>query len=149
MNTDIIRENIIKARKKLSMSQEMMAEKIGISRTAYANIESGRTCLINKNLCKIANIIDIPEIKLFADITNYSQKDEQENIYNDRIIEYQDKISLYENQFLKIKNDKDKEIRILKNDIKRLEALCKTQEKVIEFQDSKIKDLQKAEIKCK
>ncbi|MBO8456055.1 MAG: helix-turn-helix transcriptional regulator [Bacteroidetes bacterium] len=59
MNTDSAKGNILKHRKEAGLSQEEMAEKIGISRTAYRNIETGKTRLISRNAEKMASILGI------------------------------------------------------------------------------------------
>ncbi len=59
MNTDSAKGNILKRRKEAGLSQEEMAEKIGISRTAYRNIETGKTRLISRNAEKMASILGI------------------------------------------------------------------------------------------
>lgn len=59
MNTDSAKGNILKRRKEAGLSQEEMAEKIGISRTAYRNIETGKTRLISRTAEKMASILGI------------------------------------------------------------------------------------------
>ncbi len=54
MNKDSIHLNIRKARERAGLSQEELAFKIGISRQAYYNIESGHTNLLNDKLERIA-----------------------------------------------------------------------------------------------
>ncbi len=58
MNT--IQYNIRKARLYSGLSQEKLAARIGISRQAYYNIESGRTRLIHKKLELIARECGVP-----------------------------------------------------------------------------------------
>ena len=56
-NTD--KENIIRNRKVLRLSQQDVAESIGLSRTAYRNIEKGDTKLLSENLNKIADALGV------------------------------------------------------------------------------------------
>lgn len=54
MNNKELKINLVKARESLHLTQEEMAQKIGISRQAYINLEHGKTQLLNKQLPKIA-----------------------------------------------------------------------------------------------
>ena len=51
-----IKENICKARKKSGLTQEVMANHLGISLTAYRDLEKGSTSMFNSNIPKIAEI---------------------------------------------------------------------------------------------
>lgn len=55
MNNKTIKTNIQHAREMASLSQEEMADKLGISRQSYMRIESGETTLIHKQLQEIAD----------------------------------------------------------------------------------------------
>ncbi len=59
MDKNSVKENLLKMRSRLGLSQEAMAEKLGISRTAYRNIETGKTKLISNHADKIASILGI------------------------------------------------------------------------------------------
>ena len=54
MDKTSIHLNIRKARLRSGLSQEALASRIGISRQAYYNIESGHTNLLNSKLENIA-----------------------------------------------------------------------------------------------
>lgn len=71
MNTDSAKGNILKRRKEAGLSQEEMAEKIGISRTAYRNIETGKTRLISRHAENMASILGVStEELLFGNSRN-------------------------------------------------------------------------------
>lgn len=55
-----IKENIRKARKKCGLTQEDMAHELGISITAYRDLEKGPTAIINGNIPKISGITGTP-----------------------------------------------------------------------------------------
>ena len=57
MNNDSIKENIRNIRKSRKMTQEDMAEKLGLSLTAYRDLERGKTTIVNANIFKIAEIL--------------------------------------------------------------------------------------------
>ena len=51
-----IKENISKARKRSGLTQEAMANHLGISLTAYRDLEKGNTSMFNNNIPKIAEV---------------------------------------------------------------------------------------------
>ena len=62
MDNNSVKDNISAIRRRNGLSQEAMAEKMGISRTAYRNIETGSTKLISDSIIKIAEILGtVPE----------------------------------------------------------------------------------------
>lgn len=56
MDNSTIKENIRKIRKSKGLTQEEMADRMGISLTAYRDLEKGATSIMNSNLDKIAEI---------------------------------------------------------------------------------------------
>jgi len=59
MNNDSVKDNIRNFRKNLQVTQSEMADRLGISRTAYRNLENGETRLLNENLGRIAEILNV------------------------------------------------------------------------------------------
>ena len=59
MDNDSVKENIRNFRRNLRVTQSEMADKLGISRTAYRNLENGETRLLNENLGRIAEILNV------------------------------------------------------------------------------------------
>lgn len=55
----LVKDNIRTLRKARNITQEEMALKMGISLTAYRDLEKGRTAIINSNISKIADILEI------------------------------------------------------------------------------------------
>lgn len=64
MDNDSVKYNIRNFRKSHRLTQSEMAERLGISRTAYRNIEAGETKLINDTVGKIAGILEIDTAEL-------------------------------------------------------------------------------------
>lgn len=54
-----IKSNLKKARKERRLTQDEMAEKLGMTRQAYCNMENGKTELVNKKMYKIAEMFDV------------------------------------------------------------------------------------------
>lgn len=95
---------LARRRKELGLSQEYMAEQLGISVTSYRKIESGRTQLVNRRIYDIARILDTtPEKIVFGysspDSRNGMLKEEYdrelENL-SDRNRSLQERISILE-----------------------------------------------------
>ena len=59
MDNNTVKENIIRCRKGMKLSQQDMADRIGMSRTAYRNIERGETKLLSENVSKIAAALGV------------------------------------------------------------------------------------------
>jgi len=57
-------ENIQRIRQEKKISQKEIAEKLGISRTAYANLEKGRTRIVNEHVEKFAEITGVSTAEL-------------------------------------------------------------------------------------
>ena len=55
MDNSSIKENIRRARLMCKMTQEELADILGISLTAYRDLEKGPTAIINANIPKIAD----------------------------------------------------------------------------------------------
>jgi transcriptional regulator with XRE-family HTH domain len=60
MDNSSIKDNIRKIRKARKLTQEEIALQLGISLTAYRDLEKGNTSIINSNLHKIASLLDTP-----------------------------------------------------------------------------------------
>ena len=60
MDNNSIKDNIRKIRKARKLTQEDMAHKLGISLTAYRDLEKGNTAILNGNIPKIASLLDTP-----------------------------------------------------------------------------------------
>ena len=58
MDNKSIKQNIRKIRKSRKLTQEEMAYRLGISLTAYRDLEKGETSVINANLIKVASLLD-------------------------------------------------------------------------------------------
>ena len=60
MDNTTVKDNIRKIRKTRRMTQEEMALRLGISITAYRDLEKGNTSILNSNVYKIADLLDTP-----------------------------------------------------------------------------------------
>ena len=64
MDNISIKDNIRKIRKAHKLTQEEMALRLGISITAYRDLEKGNTSILNGNVVKIAQLLDTPTEEL-------------------------------------------------------------------------------------
>ena len=58
MDNITIKENIRKARKKRNITQEEMADRLGISLTAYRDLEKGGTAVVHGKVIKMAELLE-------------------------------------------------------------------------------------------
>lgn len=58
MDNTSIKKNIRNIRKSRKLTQEEMAYRMGISLTAYRDLEKGETSIVNANLLKVAELLD-------------------------------------------------------------------------------------------
>lgn len=58
MDNNSIKDNIRRIRKSRRMTQEEMAHRLGISLTAYRDLERGNTTVVNGNVMRIADLLD-------------------------------------------------------------------------------------------
>ena len=68
-------KRIKELRKQTGLSQEKFASKIGMDRTYYASIESGKRNVSLKNIEKIASGFDISISQLFIGVGNKKNKE--------------------------------------------------------------------------
>ena len=64
MDEITIKSNIERERERQGISQTEMAERLGIDRNSYRNLEKGPTRIINSNLDKVSDILGVSTEKL-------------------------------------------------------------------------------------
>lgn len=87
MDNNSIKDNIRKIRKSRGITQEEMADMLGISLTAYKDLERGATNVVNNNVLKIAEIVGISA----ETVLGYGQNTDEDKI-NDVRAEYGTKV---------------------------------------------------------
>ncbi len=58
MDNSSIKQNIRNVRKSRKFTQEEMADRMGMSLTAYRDLEKGDTSIVNSNLQKVADLLE-------------------------------------------------------------------------------------------
>lgn len=119
MNNSTIKENLRKIRKERRITQEDMAFRLGISLTAYRDLERGNTSMVNANLIRSAQLLETSteEIVLGYKPAQLSTRklEEMESQYSGRISEL------------------EKEVEYLRKLVNSLEETVTTKNQVIEM----------------
>ena len=96
MDNISIKENICRIRKQLGLTQEETAHRLGISLTAYRDLEKGSTSIINSNIYKMAEITGTSTEELvlgYSPTPNINNVKEMQIEYGNRINSLQARIS--------------------------------------------------------
>lgn len=119
MNNSTIKENLRKIRKERRITQEDMAFRLGISLTAYRDLERGNTSMVNASLIRSAQLLETSteEIVLGYKPAQLSTRklEEMESQYSGRISEL------------------EKEVEYLRKLVNSLEETVTTKNQVIEM----------------
>ena len=129
MDNSTVKENITKIRQAAGMSQSDMADRLGLSRTAYRNLEKGETRLISINVERIAEILDTTTEEL---VLGYKPDGrESSGRLKDICAEFDsEKASMrkeYEKEISRLKE----QIASLHEHIELLKDACKTKDEII------------------
>ena len=88
MDNISVKKNIAGIRIRKGLSQEAAAEKMGISRTAYRNIESGDTRLISDSIGKMAEVFGVSAEEI---LLGYEPVREDSDLLKDMKMRYGEK----------------------------------------------------------
>ena len=132
MDERIFREKLKKARKGMGLSQEAMAEKLGLDRNTYGNIERGKTRLIYDHLGSILEILGISIEDLIAEGRPGPRKDDA--ILSDVCEQYETRLDAAL-----------KENAALRSRISELEDIIRDKSEIISYQKARISSLESPE----
>lgn len=93
MDNSSIKNNICKIRKARKLTQEDMALQLGISLTAYRDLEKGNTSLLSGHIHRIASFLDMPTEEL---VLGYRPSQMENGSLQEVQQEYSGKISILE-----------------------------------------------------
>ena len=119
MDNTSIKENIRKIRKQHKMTQEDMAHLLGISVTAYRDLERGNTSIMNAHVLKIAELLETSTEEV---VLGYRPVQVPGKRLEEIQAEYSDKINALET-----------EIEYLRKLVKSLEEALAAKNQVIEM----------------
>lgn len=128
MDNVSVKKNISRTRENLHITQEEMAEKLGISRNTYRSIEKGQTRLVNEHLDRIASILDISAEEL---VLGYAPERHDQTILGEMQDEYESRLKekdrIHAEQIGKLEST----IRELNEKVRLLEELLNTKNEII------------------
>jgi len=129
MDEITIRENLRRTRVSSGLTQTEMAERIGISVTAYQKIESGRTRILNTNFSKCAEVLGVSLSEL---VNGFVPVRNAKSVIEDVRESYGLKMRVQESGYMNEIQSKDREIGRLKDVIKDKEDTIATQKLLID-----------------
>ncbi len=129
MDNFSIKDNICKFRKRKNMTQEEMANLLGISLTAYRELEKGGTSVMNPNIMNMARLTEATAEEIVlgykpSQIENIDKLHEREEEYSDRIVILERRISDLEKLVASLEEtiaSKNEIISMLKKSLGRVE----------------------------
>ena len=119
MDDSSIKENIKKLRKERKMTQEAIANQLGISTNAYGEIERGSTSIMNAHVLRIAKLLDTSTEEL---VLGYRPIQIPGKKLEEMQAEYSERIDALE-----------KEVEYLRKLVKSLEETIATKTQIIEM----------------
>jgi transcriptional regulator with XRE-family HTH domain len=119
MDNHSIKDNIRRIRKTRKLTQEEVAARLGISLTAYRDLERGTTAIVNGNLGRLAEEFETSTEEL---VLGYKPSQQASRTLEEVKVQYQSRVSLLEKQ------------------VKDLEKLVKTLEETIAFKNEIIEN---------
>lgn len=119
MDNSSIKDNLRRIRKERKMTQEDMAFRLGISLTAYRDMERGDTNMVNTNLIRLAQLLDTSTEEI---VLGYKPAQISTRRLEDVEAEYSGRIS-----------DLEKEVEYLNRLVKSLEEIINTKNQIIEM----------------
>ncbi|MCQ2173576.1 MAG: helix-turn-helix domain-containing protein [Bacteroidales bacterium] len=126
MDSNSVKQNIRKVRKDMGLTQKEMADKLGISRTAYRNLEKGETKVYSNHISRMAELSGKAEEEV---VLGYTPRQADEDTLRE-IQNYEEKISslteYYESRISDLNEklkDREKLIESLQNNVRTLQSM--------------------------
>ena len=124
MDNTSIKQNIRNVRKSRKFTQEEMADRMGMSLTAYRDLEKGDTSIVNSNLQKVADLLETTSEEL---VLGYRPLQMEGPGVEDVREEYSEKLEALA-----------KRIHDLEKLVNSLEETISTKNEIISLSDSKL-----------
>lgn len=141
MDEKTIKSNISQRRRALSISQTEMAERLGVDRNTYRNIESGQTRIINHLFGKIAEELKISQEELML---GYSPEETgTRKLTGDVLERYDGRVETLTQEYEQKLAATGEEILRLKKRESELEEMLRDKNEILEFLRDKVRRLDK------
>ncbi|MBR2129069.1 MAG: helix-turn-helix transcriptional regulator [Bacteroidales bacterium] len=101
MDNRSVKNNIQNFRKARRLTQEETALRLGISLTAYRDMEKGKTAIINPNIAKLAEILDTSIEEL---LLGYKPSEHNNGLLENMQQEYGGQITILERRITDLEN---------------------------------------------
>lgn len=125
-----LRDNLNRIRREKNLSQKEMAEKLGMSRVAYANIETGKTRLINR---KVERFVELNDVSPAEMVLGYKINEDDVHTLQQAQADYgrrrQEIVDAYEKRIEAL----NKEIDNLKKQVEDLRDSIDTKKEIIDM----------------
>lgn len=129
MDSDSVKKNIQKVRKEMGLTQKEMAEKLGISRTAYRNLEKGETRVYSDHISKMAELAGKQEEEVVLGFSPERFEDGQLR----EISNYEERLQALRDDYENKLSDLREKIRIKEELIDSLQSNVRTLTSMVEL----------------
>lgn len=134
MDNDI-KKHICRKRNELHLTQNEVANKVGISLTAYRELESGKTQMLNSKIEKIANAFEMSTEEL---VLGYEPNPEGSKRLEELRFRHESQLEEQRSRYEEIISRLNDKISDLERLIRTLEATISDKNEIIEFQRKNI-----------
>jgi transcriptional regulator with XRE-family HTH domain len=124
MDNTSIKDNIRRIRKTRKLTQEEVAARLGISLTAYRDLERGSTAIMNGNLSRLAAEFETSPEEL---VLGYKPSRQASRTLEEAKIQYNSRVSLLEKQI----QDLEKLVRSLEETIASKNEIIENNKEII------------------
>ena len=124
MDNHSIKDNIRRIRKTRKLTQEDVALRLGISLTAYRDLERGNTAIVNGNLCRLAEEFETSPEEL---VLGYKPSQQAGRTLEEVTGQYKSRVTLLEKQV----KDMEKLIKTLEETIASKNEIIENNKEII------------------
>lgn len=140
MDEKKVKERIKNARENGSITQQEMADELGISRRAYNSLEKGSTRIINDNVWKIAKLTDTSVEEL---VLGYRPEENADKKLLEERLSFENTLKEVENKYSKRISELENLLSQKDKLIENLQFSEKSKEDIIRFQMNLLEKIEK------